>query len=153
MRRSNSPIDLEDIELARQIIRRDPSFHETPHHLHERSRSPSGSRGMCRGFCLATDPLTVAKEGYRRIDDRAVSGVGKCGEGTYRLDLCLWSRRVYLALGWGPPLAAPREEENAPPGTTVRCHSKALVQGVPCGPHHIGRHGTRSSCNTKRETT
>ena len=28
----------------------------------EGSRSPSGSRGMCRDFCLATtDPLTVAK--------------------------------------------------------------------------------------------
>jgi hypothetical protein len=63
MRRRDSPIDLEDKELARQIVRRDPSFHETPHHrsLYGRSRSPSGSGVVCRGFRLATtDPLTVA---------------------------------------------------------------------------------------------
>ena len=43
----------------------------------EGSRSPSGSRGMCRDFCLATtDPLTVVSRGYGRIDDRAVSRLG-----------------------------------------------------------------------------
>ena len=31
--------------------------------------------------------------------------------GTYRLVLCLCSRRVCLELGWGPPLATPEYEE------------------------------------------
>ena len=31
--------------------------------------------------------------------------------GTYRLGLCLCSRRVCLELGWGPPLATPEYEE------------------------------------------
>jgi hypothetical protein len=43
MRRSDSAIDFEDIELARQIVRRDPSFHETPHHLYEGAEAPARS--------------------------------------------------------------------------------------------------------------
>jgi len=42
MGRSNSPIDLEDIELARQIVRR---FHQTPHHLHEGAEAPARTLG------------------------------------------------------------------------------------------------------------
>src|SRR6516162_5769600 len=62
--------------------------------------------------------------------------------GTYRLVLCLCSRRVCLELGWGPPLATPEYEEWHRWGR--RCsHSKALIQGVRCDPRHWGRHGTR----------
>ena len=60
---------------------------QTHYAKNEGAEAPAGV--VCRGFCLATDPLTVAKEGYRRIDDRAVSGVGKRENGTYRPDLCL----------------------------------------------------------------
>jgi len=50
MRRSNSSIDLEDIELAGQIVRRNPSFHETPHHLHEGAEAPARTLGAGPGL-------------------------------------------------------------------------------------------------------
>ena len=56
MRRSNSPVDLEDIELARQIVRRDASFHETPHHLHEGAEAPAVVEGVMPRLLPATDP-------------------------------------------------------------------------------------------------
>ena len=46
MRRSDLPIDLQDIELARQIVRRDPSFHEKPHNLHEGAEAPARTLGL-----------------------------------------------------------------------------------------------------------
>ena len=57
MRRSDPPIDLQDIELARQIVRRDPSFHDTPHHPYEGAEAPAGIGRVCRGFCLQLTPV------------------------------------------------------------------------------------------------
>ena len=51
MRRANSPIDLEDKELARQSVPRDQSFHETPHHLHEGAEAPAEGRGAETSAC------------------------------------------------------------------------------------------------------
>ena len=46
--------------------------------------------------------------------------------------------------------AAQVREENAPPKTTVRSHSKASKPLRRCDSRHCGRHGTCSSCNTMR---
>ena len=53
MRRSNSPIDLEDKELARQIVR---SFHEIPHHLYEGAEAPAVIEGVVPRLLPTTDP-------------------------------------------------------------------------------------------------
>ena len=56
MRRANSPIDLEDKELARQSVPRDQSFHETPHHLHEGAEAPAVVEGVVPRLLPASDP-------------------------------------------------------------------------------------------------
>ena len=66
MRRSNSSIDLEDIELAGQIVRHDPSTHETPHHLHEGAEAPAYAYGHRMRRRCPSDWRTLRADGFRR---------------------------------------------------------------------------------------
>ena len=90
MRRSNSPIDLEDKELARQIVRRDPSFHDTPHHPYEGAEAPAGI-----GLYAGASALQLSHhscDGEATVELMTVRLNARLR--TYRLILCLWSRRA-----------------------------------------------------------
>jgi len=90
MRRSNSSIDLEDTELAGQIVRHDPSIHETPHHLHEGAEAPARTLGAGPGFCLTTDALTSCEvEAMVELMTVGLAELVNARDGTYRLVLDL----------------------------------------------------------------
>ena len=84
MRRSDSAIDFEDIELARQIVRRDPRFHET---LHYRSL---GVEGVVPRLLPTTDPRPSC-EGKATVElmTARLAELVNARMGTYRLSLCL----------------------------------------------------------------
>jgi hypothetical protein len=112
MRRSDSPIDFEDIELARQIVRRDPSFHETPHHLHERAKAPAVVEGVVPRLLPATDPRPSCK-GKATVELMTVrlADLVNARMGTHRLDLCFMITRCLSAKKRGRHMSGPVSRE------------------------------------------